>query len=135
MFTRTRPDFFRRDMCYLINTLFRRPQRLETKPLTLDLEPQMPPSINSPVLKFFSYSIFFFLHAILIFQVFFPKSLKRVILEQRVFETRTDICLHKVMYLKKILIVNLFHDSLANFWITTEKNFNQSRNIPVFSEF
>ena len=99
LFTRTRPDFFLRDMCYLINTLFRRPQRLETKPLTLDLEPQMPPSINSPVpvFKILQLFYFFFLHAILIFQVFFPKSLKRVILEQRVFETRTDICLHKVM--------------------------------------
>ena len=60
LFTRTRPDFFRRDMCYLINTLFRRPQRLETKPLTLDLEPQMPPSINSPVPVFKILQLFYF---------------------------------------------------------------------------
>ena len=56
-------------------------------------------------------------------------------MEQQVFETRTCICLHKVMKLKKVLIINLFHDSFGNFWIATEKNFNQSRNIPVFPEF
>ena len=32
------------------------------------------------------------------------------------------------------MILNLFHDSLHNFWIAAEENFNQSKNILSFQE-